>query len=252
MKYLDKFISLAEIYDNYRPHYDPKLFDYLTLKSVNPVTKPVVDIGAGTGILTEDLREHPTCTVTAIEPNYDMRRILVSKFSEDSNVTVLDTTAENTGLADNSVDFIIVGHAFHWFDVPAFKRECQSVLHDNGEVCLVWNSRLEDNPLAQDSMELFRKYCPNFSGFRGGVEAGEKYADEFFMQYSVKKIDAPTYFDLPMFIGRNLSMSYAPKCGEENYKPFIDGLVDLFIKHSNPNGTITVENEVVCYLGFVK
>lgn len=249
MKYLNKFSGIAEIYDNYRPTYSYKFLDWLkAYMSVSDI-HAIADIGAGTGILTELLAEiYPDANITAVEPNDSMFDVLTFKMKNRSNIILNKTTAENTCLESNSIDLITAAQAFHWFDVKEFKKECKRILKPEGKVCLVWNSRQEDNDLAQETIQLFKKYCKNYSGFCGGVCSGKKYADEFFKGYIYEEINAPTYFDLPMFIGRNLSMSYAPKIGEPEYKPFIEGLIDLFIKY-NVDGILTIENNVVSYLG---
>jgi SAM-dependent methyltransferase len=44
-------------------------------------------------------------------------------------------------LADRSVDAVVVGQAFHWFDGPAALAEFHRVLGERGRLGLVWNVR---------------------------------------------------------------------------------------------------------------
>ena len=45
-------------------------------------------------------------------------------------------TAENTTLADKSVDVVTAAQSFHWFDADAFKRECKRILKPGGKAVL--------------------------------------------------------------------------------------------------------------------
>jgi ubiquinone/menaquinone biosynthesis C-methylase UbiE len=61
--------------------------------------------------------------VIAVEPNREMREKLAELLSHFSNLTTINGTAENTTLQDNSVDMIVAGQAFHWFDQSKSKEE---------------------------------------------------------------------------------------------------------------------------------
>ena len=56
--------------------------------------------------------------------------------------------------------------------------------------------------------------------------------------------------DLDAFIGRNLSASYAPLRGSEQYPLFIEALVELFRKYER-EGRVLMPNVTRCYAGQV-
>jgi SAM-dependent methyltransferase len=60
--------------------------------------------------------------------------------------TALDGTAEQIPLDDCSVDAVLVGQAFHWFDVPKALAEIGRVLRPGGRVGALWNH--EDDRVA--------------------------------------------------------------------------------------------------------
>ncbi len=104
----------------------------------------VLDLGAGTGKLTANLAELGL-QVRAIEPNEAMRaegQKLVPQ------VNWATGSAEETGLPDNSVDWLLMGSSFHWTDLPLALAEFARVLKPGGFFTALWNPRaIEDNEL---------------------------------------------------------------------------------------------------------
>lgn len=99
----------------------------------------VLDLGAGTGRLTERLLQ-VGLDVVAVEPLADMRRHLPAA------AEALDGTAEAIPLPDASVDAVVAGQAFHWFDVPRAMAEIVRVLRPGGTVGLFWNMLDDHDP----------------------------------------------------------------------------------------------------------
>jgi SAM-dependent methyltransferase len=64
--------------------------------------------------------------------------------------------AERTGLADSSVDAVVVGAAFHWFTRPDAEREIARVLSPGGTVTLLWNPIDRSDPVHQVFADIRR------------------------------------------------------------------------------------------------
>jgi SAM-dependent methyltransferase len=60
------------------------------------------------------------------------------------HVAVLDGSAEAIPLPDRHVDAVVVGQAFHWFDLDRALPEMARVLRDDGTLLVVWNVRNDD------------------------------------------------------------------------------------------------------------
>src|ERR1700748_374421 len=115
-----RFSDRVEDYVRYRPHYPAVILSWLHEKySVGP-SWVVADIGSGTGISSELFLTHGY-TVYAVEPNVDMRAKAEELLKDPGKFISVNGTAEATGLASESIDLIIAGQAFHWFD-PAKTR----------------------------------------------------------------------------------------------------------------------------------
>lgn len=96
----------------------------------------VLDLGAGTGKLTEVLLKLPT-DVVAVEPDPAMRTQLTAHYP---HVPAKAGNAERIPLPDSSVDAVFVGQALHWFDLPRALPEIARVLRAQGVLVALWNS----------------------------------------------------------------------------------------------------------------
>ena len=125
--------------------FDPVAEDYQRGRAGWPLevlhgvaAETVLDLGAGTGKLTELLAErYPR--VIAVEPLPGMRAILQRKVPQAELVA---GTAERMPLGDGSVDAVVVAEAFHWFDSETAAREIARVLRPNGKLVVAFNEWL--------------------------------------------------------------------------------------------------------------
>ncbi|MDR4314761.1 methyltransferase [Niallia circulans] len=246
-----KFSGKSTLYDRYRPGYPKRFFKELISEYSGSNDHFVIaDIGAGTGIFTE-LAANIGTNIIAIEPNDDMRSILKARMEDFKQVTCLDASAENTGIADNSVDLITVAQAFHWFEADAFKKECRRILKKNGQVMLIWNSRDHTSQLNSETAKISKRYCPNFQGFSGGINIDRLGLQHFFTNgYEHYAVSNPLKMNKEHFIGRNLSASYSPQKDDPFYDEFVEELGFLFDKYSK-DGNIIVPNDLHVYVGAI-
>jgi SAM-dependent methyltransferase len=129
------FGAAAAAYERGRPPYPPQAIDWLLPEGA----AHVLDLGAGTGKLTRQLRDRGLA-VTAVEPSEGMRGQLRQAVP---GVTVLAGTAEQIPLPDHSVDAVLVAQAWHWVDPAAAVPEAARVLSPGGWLGLLWNVRDE-------------------------------------------------------------------------------------------------------------
>ncbi|MGN1203190.1 MAG: class I SAM-dependent methyltransferase [Eubacterium sp.] len=244
----EKFSGRAENYTKGRPSYAQEFIKTLYGTVGFNENSVVADIGSGTGKLSKQLLDMGS-TVYCVEPNDDMRRIAQSELSSYSNFISVKANAEMTGLKGNSIDFITCAQAFHWFDAGKFKQECKRILKPAGKVVLVWNTRDMDSNFSIESYEIYKKYCPLFKGFHGGMRDDDKRIYDFFNNKCSKMIfENPLAFTREKFITRSLSASYSIKSGDEGFESYIRELEELFDKYCE-NGFVTVKNNTVAYAG---
>ena len=246
-----KFDGMGRIYAQYRPSYPQSFIDYLFSDVGVTMDSVIADIGSGTGILTRQLLEKGN-RVYAVEPNTDMRMMAEENLKAYPGFTSVNGTAEHTPLAGNSIDFITVAQAFHWFDRVDFKKECQRILTAGGKVILIWNNKDEHSEQVQKLCEIHRAYCPNFQGFSGGMQfsAGDLFSTFFDGAYKTKVFRNDLVLDLNSFIGGSLSSSYAPKKQDEIYPAYIAALKAFFLQFSK-DGQLILPNVTLSYVGSV-
>ena len=122
------FGAAAEAYAAARPTYPVD-----AVRFVLPAgAARVLDLGAGTGKLTSVLLDLGL-EVVAVEPDDEMRALV------DPRATVLAGTAEEVPIEDGSVDAVVVGQAWHWFDPDTALASVRRVLRPGGTLGLLWN-----------------------------------------------------------------------------------------------------------------
>lgn len=128
--FADHFSSLAARYADFRPRYPKELFAYLA--SLCTARELAWDCACGSGQATLDLAPHFNKVIgTDASPQQ------IAAATPAANVEYRVAPAENSGLADRSVDLVTVAQALHWFKVDAFFAEAKRVLKTNG-IIAVW------------------------------------------------------------------------------------------------------------------
>ncbi|GIE92419.1 putative methyltransferase [Actinoplanes regularis] len=147
------FGSAARLYDSIRPTYPvPAITSAL---GAGPMR--VLDLGAGTGLLTAALRAAGH-DVVAVEPDEQMRAVAAERCP---GTRILAGSAEDIPLPDASVDAVLVGQAYHWFTPRDALPQIHRVLRDGGLFAPMWNVRDERVP-----------WVAALSGIVGGEGAG--------------------------------------------------------------------------------
>jgi ubiquinone/menaquinone biosynthesis C-methylase UbiE len=132
------FGPVAEAYDRGRPDFPREAAAWL----VGREAATVVELGAGTGKLTRQLVAlgHD---VHATDPDAAMLAVLQRHLPD---VPTSVSGAEEIPLPDRSVDVVVAGQAFHWFDHERALPEIARVLRPGGYLALAWNLRDERIP----------------------------------------------------------------------------------------------------------
>src|SRR5947209_3648408 len=126
-----RFSSRVGNYVRLRPRYPRGVVELLAEQGGLSPASAIADVGSGTGLLSLAFLE---CgyRATGVEPNREMREAgdaLLARFPQFRSV---EGTAAATWLPDGSVELIVAGQAFHWFDVTETRREWVRILKPAG------------------------------------------------------------------------------------------------------------------------
>lgn len=243
-----RFSDRVDNYIKYRPHYPRQILDYLKAQNVLADDSVIADIGSGTGISTELFLKNGN-TVYAVEPNREMREAAERLLSGYKNFISVNGTAESTTLLNESIDLIIAGQAFHWFDIQKAITEFKRILKPGGNTVLMWNvKKLDSTPFMTEYENMLMTFGTDYKKVRH-----ENLGDDIFKTFYTNSCDIKTFpneqvFDFEGLKGRLLSSSYAPNEQSEDYKPMIIELERIFNKHSK-NGRITFDYITRVYSG---
>ena len=130
-KFNDHFGQVAEQYADFRPHYPAALFDWLGSQCA--AHECVWDCGAGSGQAAIPLADYFS-SVHATDASASQ----IAQAYPHPRIHYRVASAEDSGLASNSVDLVTVAQALHWFDLDRFYAEVRRVLKPGG-VIAAWS-----------------------------------------------------------------------------------------------------------------
>ena len=126
----------------------------------------VVDLGAGTGILTGALARLGA-DVVAVEPDQAM---LAELRRQLPGVRAVEGSAEALPMPDQSADAVLCGQAMHWFDLDRALPEMARVLMPGGVLAGMWN--VDDDRV--DWVAAMSKAGATLSRWRATPESGSE------------------------------------------------------------------------------
>jgi SAM-dependent methyltransferase len=125
------FGSIADHYARFRPAPPPEAVDWVLEKS----PRDAVDLGAGTGALTELLAER-TEHVIAVEPDPEMREVLHERLPA---VDLVGAVTEALPFGEATFDVATAASSWHWMDPVRAPIEVGRVLRPGGSLAMLWN-----------------------------------------------------------------------------------------------------------------
>ena len=244
-----RFSDRVENYVRHRPSYPPGLIPWLTEAIELSPQSVVADIGSGTGISASLFLRNGN-PVFAIEPNAAMRAAAEKLLRSFPRFKSVDGTSAATGLPDASVDVVTAFQAFHWFDVPAARKEFARILRPAGWVVLVRNDRrLTGTPFLEAYEDLLLRLGTDYLRVRHNNVTEE--AIRTFLgpgTFKAHTFSNEQRFDFEGLKGRLVSSSYVPAPDNPGHEPMIRRLMEIFERFQE-NGVVTMTYDTRIYTG---
>jgi SAM-dependent methyltransferase len=229
----ERFTTRVENYIRYRPGYPPEAIELLRSRCGLKPGAAVADIGSGTGILTELLLASGA-QVAAVEPNAAMRAAAEAALGVNARFRSVAGSAEASTLAPGSIDLLVAGQAFHWFDVESARAEALRILGPGGWAALLWNERpSQATAFLADYEALLLRHAPDYA--RITASRADPVSMRRFLGESMQAATFPNQqiLDFTGLKGRLMSSSYAPEPGHPQHEPMIAGLREVFYRHQH-------------------
>ncbi|HEY0264570.1 MAG TPA: class I SAM-dependent methyltransferase [Granulicella sp.] len=230
-QYAERFTGRVTEYERYRLRYPQAMMTLLHERCGLTPSDRIADVGAGTGMLSESFLENGNAVI-AIEPNEEMRAVCEELRAQYPQLTVVDASAETTGLADASVEFVTAGRAFHWFDAPRALAEFKRILKPQGWVVLAANGRSKGAaPHELEYEQIMAEHGVDYPGVKSRYEAHEAAIAAFVPETVVReRLQGEQELTLEEFIGQVQSYSWAPLPGHPKHEGMQQALREYFAK----------------------
>jgi SAM-dependent methyltransferase len=154
LAFKDHFSRQSADYAKYRPSYPDELFDWLA--SLTAAHDLAWDVGTGSGQAALGLARHFQHVIASDAAEAQLRNAAAHE-----RISYKVMPAEQSDIADASVDLITVAQALHWFDFDRFYREAVRVLKPDG-VIAAWTYGL--NEISPEVDAILRHYYSEIVG----------------------------------------------------------------------------------------
>jgi ubiquinone/menaquinone biosynthesis C-methylase UbiE len=167
-----------------------------------------------------------------------------------SSLTCIDGTAESTTLPTHSVDVVMAGRAFHWFNHDQCRPEFLRILRPEGWVVLAnlaWSTGTE--PLLRDFAQLRMKYGVDYASTVAKFDM-DTACREFFANGEILSAEFPVIQKLRYeeLEGQTLSISGMPMPGDPDHPAMQRTLREYFAQYQS-GGTVRVPMDCTIHVG---
>ena len=231
------FSAAADAYERGRPDYSPEAIDLLVRELGIGPGKRFLDLAAGTGKLTRQLVS-TGAEIVAVEPITEMRAKLEAALP---GVEAIEGTAEQIPLPSHSVDAVVVGQAFHWFDGVRAISEIRRVLRSTGALGLIWQARDPSRPWIRRLDEIIDGADDGHPRFRTGA-----WREAFDLVALFEPMEEASFDHLhrgvpEMIVDRVASISYVAAMPPERRRAVLDEVRMLLTRHSDTAGAEMID-----------
>lgn len=150
------FDPIADLYDEVRPPYPEGFFAAIEAMTGSLQRQRVLDLAAGTGLVTRRLLERGA-DVVAVDPGEPMIGRLL-RTSPGARAVV--ARAERLPFMPATFDVVVCATAWHWVDADLTVAEVSRILRPGGHLALLWANHMNDAriPWERAQHDVYRQW----------------------------------------------------------------------------------------------
>jgi ubiquinone/menaquinone biosynthesis C-methylase UbiE len=156
------FDGVAEAYDRVRSGYPPELVERATVRGRLSAGSRVLEIGCGTGKLTELLAAHDL-DIDAVDPGANMIAFAKRRVGPDAQVRFHVGRFEDVDLPEGAFEAVFSATAFHWVDPAIGWAKAAACLRPGGTLALLQYTDVRDDltgAIDDAFLEVLREHAP--------------------------------------------------------------------------------------------
>lgn len=245
------FSDRAQEYARYRPSHSEDAIAVILDGLASYSQLFAADIGAGTGIASRQLGDRLNSMasprgikVIAVEPN----KAMVQAAEAHPLVEFKLGTAENTTLADNSVDLVTSFQAFHWFDPLPTLQEFYRILKPNGRLALIWSMWDESDTFTYELSKLVTNASDTTSKHQNWeYKVGSPPENSYFYSFNRFEFSYTEQRNLRDLIGLVESQGFISLSGTK-HEQLINNLKELHQEWVGDRGSVSLAYRTEVYI----
>ncbi len=162
------FGEVADRYHRSRPRYPAAVFDRFLQVSGLGAGDPVLEVGMGTGIATEELIRRGL-RVTGLDPSPEMMALAQESLGPTGRLRAVTSSFEDWLPDRVRFGAVISAQAWHWVDPEVRYRKSAAVLAPGGWLALIWNRSLGGDPEVGARVDgVYSRLAPELAGLPPG------------------------------------------------------------------------------------
>jgi len=168
------FGQVANYYAKFRNDLPNELIESLKTRGIDFSNQKVIDLGAGTGVLTRVLKKNGAM-VLGIEPSTELIQVAKEMDKlEGYEIEYIHTYAEEIPLPDQTVDIVTAFRAWHWFDTKKVLDEVKRILKPNGTLLVMDSGFVVNRKVVKDTLEIIQRNMPDGKLKAAGAKSKSK------------------------------------------------------------------------------
>lgn len=171
---IDIFDQNAKAYEQFRPNCPIAIVDTLRQWSDLSTRDKALEIGSGTGQLTQALADWNN-ELVALEKGADLARLARAKFLPSPQIKVITADFE-TWKSDESFQLITACQSFHWISMVKGFEKVYELLVPAGKLALIWHLDISQNtPFWQKTSPIYQEFFQSSEKYISLAEQVERY-----------------------------------------------------------------------------